>query len=222
MMKKKLLLSKIRQLIDLNGNSVNFEVDYRVVSDSKKPFEIAIVSQTQLDRMPVLPYKKVNGVDQGTFSYNKGEYQNYFMVLKSDQGNSVNIEINKKELKSQPNNFPPQYPREPTSPSSSSSSPSSSWKIWAIIGVVIVGGGIIAWLYFSQKKKDKDKGNDKGKGDNKVDYHAQFNFDKIPKAPAYNYPPYQNAISSPRLSLSPSRGVGVKGNIVERLKNLNV
>jgi hypothetical protein len=37
------------QLIDLNGESTNFDIHFHVQSDNKEPFEISVVDQQKLD-----------------------------------------------------------------------------------------------------------------------------------------------------------------------------
>ena len=42
-------LDKIRQLIDLNGDSTNFDISFKVTSRNGEVFDIVVVDQTTLD-----------------------------------------------------------------------------------------------------------------------------------------------------------------------------
>jgi hypothetical protein len=65
-------VSKVKQLIDLNGDSVNFEVSFKVSSRNKEPFEILVVDQATLDSDPNLQYKSVtNGIISGKVKKDK-------------------------------------------------------------------------------------------------------------------------------------------------------
>jgi hypothetical protein len=92
-------LNKVRQLIDLNGDTTNFEISFKAVSKNREPFDMLIVDQTTLDNTPNLEFKKaVNGEIAGNIVQDKNIYQNYFMVLKSDNPCQCDVEIIKKEL----------------------------------------------------------------------------------------------------------------------------
>ena len=75
-------IGKIKQLIDLNGDSVNFQVDFNVESQSGEPFDILVVDQTTLDNNPKIEYKTANeGKISGSITNDKNVYQNYFLIL---------------------------------------------------------------------------------------------------------------------------------------------
>ena len=92
-------VSKVKQLIDLNGDSVNFEVSFKVSSHNKEPFEILVVDQATLDSDPNLQYKSVtNGVISGKVRKDKNIYQNHFIILKSNNPCECDVEIQMTEL----------------------------------------------------------------------------------------------------------------------------
>ena len=168
--KKTYNLSKIKQLIDLNGDSTNFDIQFRVKEKNNKPFDILVVDQTTLDNSPDLQYKKANGQMSGSMIQDKNVYQNYFIVLKADEPCECDVEIIKKELpktRSQASSSSSSgYPNEshsgvPPMPDIQRSSAKSgllgqnesNWKTWAIVGVLVVGGIILYMVYSSDKKK---------------------------------------------------------------------
>lgn len=92
-------IGKIKQLIDLNGDSINFDIQFKVTSKNKEPFDMLVVDQTTLDNNPTLEYKKVDkGEISGNIVHDKNIYQNYFIILKADNLCECNVEIIKKEL----------------------------------------------------------------------------------------------------------------------------
>jgi hypothetical protein len=92
-------VSKVKQLIDLNGDSVNFEVSFKVSSRNKEPFEILVVDQATLDSDPNLQYKSVtNGVISGKVRKDKNVYQNHFIILKANNPCECDVEIQMTEL----------------------------------------------------------------------------------------------------------------------------
>lgn len=171
--KKTYKLSKIKQLIDLNGDSTNFDIQFRVASRNGEPFDILVVDQTTLDNSPELQYKKANGQMSGNMVQDKNVYQNYFIVLKADDPCECDVEIIKKELPKTrtqipdggvpPMGAPPSgVPDSGIPPMPSQNMPprkgmggidQTNWKTWAIVGVLIVGGIILYMVWASDKKK---------------------------------------------------------------------
>jgi len=92
-------VSKVKQLIDLNGDSVNFEVSFKVSSRNKEPFDILVVDQATLDSDPNLQYKSVtNGIISGKVRKDKNVYQNHFIILKANNPCECDVEIQMNEL----------------------------------------------------------------------------------------------------------------------------
>jgi len=190
-------VSKVKQLIDLNGESINFEIMFRVTSRNGAPFDILVVDQATLDGNTELKYKSVtNGTISGRIKHDKNIYQNHFLILRSENPCECDVEIQKTDL---PKNIPPPPPSP--SPQHVQSSLSKNittdkqdsfhWiKIILIIGLFIGLGFSLYW--FSQKKEDKPQ----------------------------LYTPPKSLHSSPS-NISVSENVG-KNHLLERLKGLNM
>jgi hypothetical protein len=110
--------NQIKQLIDLNGDMTNFELNFKAMSEGNEPFDVLVVDQDTLDSNPDLPYKRADtGSISGSITADKNEYQNYFLILKSEKPCNVTCEININEV--QPNlqprkstpfsSYPPEY-----------------------------------------------------------------------------------------------------------------
>ena len=96
---KNIKLNSIKQLIDLNGDKVNFELTVQVSSENKEPFEALVVTQTILDSDQELKYKKVeNGFMSINISNDKGVYENYLLLLKCDKAVNCEIKIDIKDI----------------------------------------------------------------------------------------------------------------------------
>ena len=77
-------LGKQKQLIDLNGDSVNFDLNFLCESLDSSEFDVLVVDQQTLDNNPNnLSYKHAQGKISGNISSDKNIYQNYFLILKS-------------------------------------------------------------------------------------------------------------------------------------------
>lgn len=84
-------ISKIKKLIDLNHNMINFQV--RFILTSNQPFYALIVDQDTLDTTDNLQYKYVEDRLSGEIISDKNMYQNYYIILKSDKPINVNVEL---------------------------------------------------------------------------------------------------------------------------------
>jgi len=212
--------NKIKQLIDLNGDSTNFDVTFKATSKSGTPFQILVVDQTTLDNNPSLEYKSV---DQGQISGNivqdKNVYQNYFLVLKAEKPTEIEIEITKKDIAPAPTPIPPQKP----SSSPSSKKPIPWLKILVVVGVVVLGGYV---LYVLSQKKTDGTG---GRGGGGTDGGTGGSGGGVVGESAYVFSPVASQRSSPdRACSSPSPvssvgSLGGTGNaLLDRLKSLNI
>jgi phosphotransferase system glucose/maltose/N-acetylglucosamine-specific IIC component len=153
------LLNKIKQLVELNGESVNYKLSFRAVSKNKQPFEALVVSQAELDKSPSLEYQKVMDGEIGAeISNNNNIYQSYFLILKAEQPCEVEIEITKEELPKTETYIPPtdtasNNSTPPSIPSYGSSSSSGWGRTFLIIFGIGAVGLALYWYYKSSKKE---------------------------------------------------------------------
>lgn len=162
--KKTYSVGKVKQLIDLNGDHVNFEAMFRVKSEKGEPFDLLVVDQTTLDNSSNLEYKQVQqGEISGTVKQDQNVYQNYFLVIKSNTPCKCDVEIVRKELPKTIMKQPPPNPQQQQTPTDQPSVDSvledkqgTNWtKIVLVLGGIAVIGYIIYWLY-NKNKNDKD------------------------------------------------------------------
>ena len=98
-------ISNIKQLIDLNGKSINFQLGFKVKSVTNENFDVLVVTQEMLDSNEPLKYQNSEGEISGQITNENGVYNNYFLCLKSDKPMEVDVTININNLPVQP---PPQ------------------------------------------------------------------------------------------------------------------
>lgn len=115
-------IDKHKQLIPLNGATVNFSCFFEVKSKDNKPFQIAIVEQGEIKPKE---YKLVdNGQINGKFE-SDGQLKTYFMVLKAQQPCDCDVQIIVK-------------PKEPFKESSSPIQPQNSFNQQEMNSEVVV------------------------------------------------------------------------------------
>jgi len=90
-------LTKRPQLIDLNGENVNFKLDFQVKAiNPEHEFQAIVLTQEQLDSTDInkLEMKQAKGVISGNIVANNNKYQNYFLVLKkTDNTPEFNVQV---------------------------------------------------------------------------------------------------------------------------------
>ena len=97
---KTLSLTKGKQLVDLNGGSINFDITFTAKSLDNSPFHAIVVDQTTLDNNTNLDFQHANeGIISANIVSDKNVYQNYYLCLKADKPCQVEVVIDKKEIK---------------------------------------------------------------------------------------------------------------------------
>lgn len=146
-MQQKYQLSPIQQLVNLNGDAVNFKLAFKATGPPDKEYQAVVVSQQQLDSGKDIEYKKVKGSIGGEMVSDKDTYSNYFLALRSEEPLEVVVEINFEKLPY------PLLPPDQVNPQTSK----KSFKKYLVIGVVVLALGAVAYYYFiMRKKKQKD------------------------------------------------------------------
>ena len=153
MSKNTYTLTPQNQLIDLNGDLVNFDLTFSAVSKDGTPFNAVVVDQQTLDNNPQIDHKVAeNGSIGGNIVADKNQYQNFFLVLKAhEKPCEVEVTIDKRPI--QPNVPPPEPELSPHLTQTKPNPNPNIWK-WVIIVVVIGLIGFLIWQQFGSKKKD--------------------------------------------------------------------
>jgi hypothetical protein len=99
-------IDKHKQLIPLNGATVNFSCFFEVKSKDNKPFQIAIVEQGEIK--PKQWKLAENGSINGQFE-SDGQLKSYFIVLKAQNPCECNVQIIVKPKETTSQLPPPHY-----------------------------------------------------------------------------------------------------------------
>lgn len=101
-------VDKHKQLIPLNGSTVNFSCFFEVKSKDKKPFNVAVVEQGDIKPKQ---YKLVEeGYINGQIE-SDNQLKSYFLILKSQQPCECDVRVVVKPK--EPGDGPPQQPPQP-------------------------------------------------------------------------------------------------------------
>jgi len=152
-------LGKIRQLIDLNGDSINFSLSFKITCKDDTIFNVLVVDQKTLDNTPDLQYKEVSNTISGNITWNKNIYQNYFLILKSEKPCIVDVEITKNNLVKPPGiveNFSTSSPSD-TKPITSTP---INWKKIGLVSVVVIVGLCVLWWLYKRNNDTKTNSSD--------------------------------------------------------------
>lgn len=150
-MSKQITLSKIKQLIDINENLVNFEINFKITTKNNEPFEMVVVDQNTLNNNPNLEYKKVNGSISGTIRNDNNIFQTHFLVLRADNPCECLIMFDKKEI------MPEMKILENET---SNTEPSFVKKYFSYI-LISIGICVAIWYFFFRNKNNQDVVSDK-------------------------------------------------------------
>jgi hypothetical protein len=100
-------LTKRPQLIDLNGEHVNFRLEFQVKAlKPENEFQAIVLTQDQLDSVDLnkIEMKQAKGKINGNITANNNNYQNYFLVLKKKEefpDHEVEVNIHLDEIPGQ-------------------------------------------------------------------------------------------------------------------------
>jgi hypothetical protein len=151
----KILVSNVNQLIDINGDSSNFEAEFSVVSKNREEFEAVVVNQTALDEKGTnFEFQKsVDGQFSGTIVHDNNVGENYFLILKKGlKPYECEISINKKDLPKTPKNIPEIQRQVITD-----TQPKEKMSFVKLLCIVLCIGivGYIVYWFFSKKSAEK-------------------------------------------------------------------
>ena len=106
-------LSKIKQLIDLNENIINFELNFKITAINGESFFAAVTTQEALDSGENIDYQTVDGTISGNIVSDENIFKNYFLLLKSDKPVEVEVLTEIKEISPKQKPLPPQMMPQP-------------------------------------------------------------------------------------------------------------
>lgn len=89
-------VDKRQRIIDLNKDIKNFILNFQIKEKDNKEFFMQILSQKQLDNENIddLDMKLIEGSISGTVEHNEDIYENYVLVLKNENDDEIEVEVN--------------------------------------------------------------------------------------------------------------------------------
>ena len=142
-------LNKIQQLVDLNGDTTNFDLTFTVLAKDNSSFEALVIDQKTLDSGDEIQFKKAEGTISGNIVTDNGVYQNYFLILKSDKPSECVVTIDKKEIPERQETVLPSHLLKAQDTSSQSFFTTRN----IIICLAIIGLLVFLYYYFNTKKE---------------------------------------------------------------------
>lgn len=153
----KVKINKVQQLFDLNNNIKNFHSTFTIQSTNSTPFFAVVVDQSTLDSGAPLQFKYAqDGSLSGEVRQDEDENKIWYLVLKSDEPNEVDISIDTKQVPPRMSNV--QKPVQ---------TPKNNKKVSYIIITLVIVASIAIIIYLGYKYFDVIKqkfGNSGGGG----------------------------------------------------------
>lgn len=140
----KLKIGKRHQLVDLNRDNTNFRLHFQCTSSlPEQSFQLCVASQKDLDSMEManLPFKDVIGTMSGNIVSDKNQYENYFVVLRSEEECEVTVEIDLEPMGLIEMEEPKEIEKAVNTP--------LDWKKW-VVWIFILALIICIFIYISR------------------------------------------------------------------------
>lgn len=174
---KNVKLNSTKQLIDLNGEKVNFELHFEVESEDHKPFYATVITQKLLDSDVEPQFKHMeDGAMNVDIKNDNGVYENYLLLLKSEEPMNCKVSIDIKDVPLNPQIEKENTMRQqqmlmrrreeerlrnlPITPEDTKldvpkegEKSKLSFKTILLILVIIIGGALLWFFYFRKKNK---------------------------------------------------------------------
>ena len=150
MLEKTYSVGKQQQLIDLNNETVNFDITFECVSENKTPFDAVVVDQKTLDETSTFDFKSAeDGAISGNIKSDNNEPETYFLVLKAQTPCKVKVRIDKQEIEPAP--LPEIEETYDQVVNTNQENNGSLKKI--MLGAVILGGGALLCYFYLQSRR---------------------------------------------------------------------
>ena len=148
-------ISKIKTLVDLNKDILNFRLNFSVTSKNKQPFLMTIMDETTINTPDTpVPYQDIkSGHISGELVWNRNVKQTYYMVLESATPMEVVVDLIITEL--DPEKTPDKTLAKPQDKTQAqtqaqTSTQDDSTRYYIYIAIAVILGGIL-WMVLSGK-----------------------------------------------------------------------
>ena len=152
-----------QQLIDLNKELTNFVSEFVItphIMDLDSEYHVSIVTQKHLDDGSPIDFKPMKGIFEGNIKIDGNEYQNYFIIIKSDKPmREMNIKNTLTELPvyndPPPIKIEPQIPQNNTIKESYTEESNNNLEIKIAVAIFVIALGGYMLYHFSKSNRKK-------------------------------------------------------------------
>ena len=91
-------INSLNTLVDLNQDYTTFSANFKISPhDKEQEYQVAVVDQTHIDNQEI-EFKTVKGDISANVVWDKNEYKNHYVALKSKNDMKINVEIEIEEI----------------------------------------------------------------------------------------------------------------------------
>jgi len=161
-------LSTRHQLLDLNREKVNFVLNFNIVAEDNKHFFVIILTQKEVDKygnLDEIEMKTAPGKISGTITVKDNVYENYILLLKSNDNCKVSVDLDVQEVEPELNDVQENY-NEMSEPQGNIGYEVSQDNIpiykktwfWIFLFILLLMVGYLGYNYIQNRKENYQLG----------------------------------------------------------------
>lgn len=161
-------LSTRHQLLDLNRDKVNFVLNFNIVAEDNKHFFVIILTQKEVDKygnLDEIEMKTAPGKISGTITVKDNVYENYILLLKSNDNCKVSVDLDVEEVEPELNAVQENY-NEMSEPQGNIGYEVSEDNIpiykktwfWIFLFILLLMVGYLGYNYIQNRKENYQLG----------------------------------------------------------------
>lgn len=161
-------LSTRHQLLDLNRDKVNFVLNFNIVAEDNKHFFVIILTQKEVDKygnLDEIEMKTAPGKISGTITVKDNVYENYILLLKSNDNCKVSVDLDVEEVEPELNDVQENY-NEMSEPQGNIGYEVSEDNIpiykktwfWIFLFILLLMVGYLGYNYIQNRKENYQLG----------------------------------------------------------------
>lgn len=161
-------LSTRHQLLDLNRDKVNFVLNFNIVAEDNKHFFVIILTQKEVDKygnLDEIEMKTAPGKISGTITVKDNVYENYILLLKSNDNCKVSVDLDVEEVEPELNDVQENF-NEMSEPQGNIGYEVSEDNIpiyrktwfWIFLFILLLMVGYLGYNYIQNRKENYQLG----------------------------------------------------------------
>lgn len=161
-------LTTRHQLLDLNRDKVNFVLNFNIVAEDNKHFFVIILTQKEVDKygnLDEIEMKTAPGKISGTITVKDNVYENYILLLKSNDNCKVSVDLDVEEVEPELNDVQENF-NEMSEPQGNIGYEVSEDNIpiyrktwfWIFLFILLLMVGYLGYNYIQNRKENYQLG----------------------------------------------------------------